>query len=83
MKIELFKSVICPRCMYVAKVLRDIQKQHPEIEIEAIDIATNFSRTRKAGVTVFPAVKIGDKVKAWYVPNRQEILAFVESEISK
>ena len=83
MKIELYKSAVCPRCMYVAKVLNDIKKRHPEIEIEAIDIATNFGRMRKAGVSVFPAVKIGEKIKSWYVPNRKEIEGFVENEIKK
>lgn len=82
-QVELYKSAICPRCMYVAKVLRDIQKKHPQIEIEAIDIATNMGRMRRAGVVVFPAIKIGSKQKAWYVPDNREIWDFVESAILK
>jgi len=83
MNVELYKSAVCPRCAYVAKVLQELKKKHPMIEIEAIDIATNFGRMRRAGISVFPAIKIGDKVKAWYVPNRKEIEAFVEGEINK
>ena len=79
--VELYKSAICPRCMYVAKVLRDIQQKHPQIEIETIDMATTFVRARKAGVSVFPAVKIGSKQKAWFVPDKREIWHFVESEL--
>ena len=81
--VELYKSAICPRCMYVAKVLRDIQQKYPQVEIEAIDIATNIRRMRRAGVSVFPAIKIGSKQKAWYVPDNQEIWDFVESAIEK
>jgi len=59
------------------------KKRHPAIEIEVIDIATNFGRMRRAGISVFPAIKIGKNVKAWYVPDRKEIEAFVEGEINK
>jgi len=69
--------------MYVAKVLRDIQKKHPGMEVEVMDVATNFGRMRKAGILGFPAVKIGDEVKSWFIPSRKEIVEFVESEISK
>jgi len=69
--------------MYVAKVLRDVQKNHPDMEIEVMDVATNFGRMREAGILGFPAVKIGDAVKSWFIPSRKEIVAFVEGEIGK
>lgn len=80
-KVELYKSAICPRCMYVAAVLREIQQKHPQIEITAIDIATNLWLFRKAGVTVFPAIIIGTRHRAWIVPDSKEIWQFVESAL--
>jgi len=69
--------------MYVAKVLRDVQKSHPDMEIEVMDVATNFGRMREAGILGFPAVKIGEEVKSWFIPSRKEIVAFVEGEMGK
>ena len=83
MKIELFKSAVCPRCMYVHGILKELQKEHQEIEIDPLDIATNLKRWKEAGVKVFPALKIGEEIKAWYVPKKDEIVEFVESQLQE
>ena len=82
MKIEFFKSTVCPRCTYVKGILTELQKKHDQIEVEAIDIATQFNRWQDLNTKVFPALKIGSEVKGWYLPNKKEIEDFVLSKLS-
>jgi len=78
MKVQVYMTAICPRCLYIAKILKELNRQHPELEIEYIDLLTDFSRFSKAGIKVFPAIVIGDDVRSWLVPKRSEVIEFVE-----
>jgi predicted DsbA family dithiol-disulfide isomerase len=59
MKIELYRTVLCPRCLYVSRVLQKIAAEQPGIAIEAIEVATNLERARAAGIRTVPTLKIG------------------------
>lgn len=78
MKVEVYMTAICPRCMYISKILKDLNRTHPELEIEYIDLLTDFTRFTKAGIKVFPAIVIGDDMRSWLVPKRKEVIEFVE-----
>lgn len=78
MKIQVYMTAICPRCLYIAKILKELNRQHPELEIEYIDLLTDFSRFTRAGIKVFPAIVIGDDVRSWLVPKRAEVIEYVE-----
>lgn len=81
MKIQVYMTAICPRCLYLSKILKDLNRTHPELEIEYIDLLTDFSRFNKAGIKVFPAIVIGDEARAWLVPKRDEVIEFIEQEM--
>lgn len=78
MKVQVYMTAICPRCMYLSKILKEINRTHPELEIEYIDLLTDFSRFTNAGIKVFPAIVIGDDMRSWLVPKRKEVIEFVE-----
>jgi len=78
MKIQVYMTAVCPRCLYLSKILKEINRRHPELEIEYIDLLTDFSRFTNAGIKVFPAIVIGDDMRSWIVPKRNEVIEFVE-----
>ena len=67
--------------MYVESILNELQQVHSKIEIEKIDSATNFIRFKNTGCRMFPALRINNKIKGWTIPNRKEIVEFIEKEL--
>ncbi|MGV1099508.1 thioredoxin family protein [Thiovibrio sp. JS02] len=78
MKIEFYRTVLCPRCLYVDRVLKKICAEIPDLVIERIEVITNPERARKAGVRSVPTLKIGDDLLAGFMLNRKKIDHFLE-----
>jgi len=77
-KIEVYMTAICPRCLYISRVLKELNLKHPELDIEYIDLLKDFSRFNKAGIKIFPAIVIGDDIRSWVIPKKSEIIEFIE-----
>lgn len=77
MKIEFYKSAVCPRCMMAGRVLKKMEKEYPEMEIEFIDIASGLSRMKKAGARMIPAIKKGDRVLSGVFLSPSRIRDFI------
>lgn len=60
MRIEFFKSALCPRCRLAAYALKKIKKEYPDIEIESIEMICNLDRFRQARVRSIPTIIIND-----------------------
>ena len=78
-KIELYKSALCPRCMYLSKIVDEVVAQHPHIEVEKIDVLLHPKRMAEAGVKMIPALKSESDVKTWILPKKEEIETFLLS----
>ena len=78
MKIELYRTILCPRCLYVAATLKKIAAASPRIELEIIEVVTNLSRTHQAGIKTVPAIKIGDDVLTGIILTPRMIRCFIE-----
>ncbi len=59
MKILYYKSLICPRCIWTNRLMSQLRRAHPEIEIEEVELLTNLSRARADGVQTLPTLIIG------------------------
>jgi len=81
MKIELYRTVLCPRCLYVSRTLKKIVADTPQIELEIIEVATNLSRTHQAGIKTVPAIKIGNDVLTGFILSPQMIRHFIEQHL--
>ncbi len=81
MKIEYYKSAICPRCAVVTRTLAELEAKHPELEIERMEIFTHPARTLKAGVRGIPALRVGDDLQSWFLPKREEVLEFLQPHL--
>ena len=77
MKIELYKSLLCPRCAYATHILKKLQQETNGLEIVTYDIATDFKTFKNANISMIPTLKIENEKKSWLLPNESEIRDFV------
>jgi len=77
MLITLYKSSLCPRCYFAKKAILASIKEHPECKIEEIDILTSPGKAFRAGITMIPAIKIGDKKLSSLYLSRKDIEKFL------
>ena len=82
MKIELYRTILCPRCLYVSRVLKKIVADSPNLELEAIEVATNLTRSRQAGIKTVPAIRIGNDLLTGLILTPQKIRGFIEQHLS-
>lgn len=74
MKITYYKSLICPRCIPTNRLIARVKREHPEIEIEEVEVLTNLSRALADGVHMLPTLVAGSR--RWtHAPSLDELLA--------
>ncbi len=77
MKIEFYKSVICPRCLYVSHTLKKAKTLYPNLEVEHIDIIRNLSRVRDAEIRTVPTLKVGQATLSGLFLTKDSINKFL------
>ncbi len=77
MRIEFYKSALCPRCAYASHVLKKLQAEFDDIEIVSFDIATDFKAFKDANIRMIPTIKHQDSSRSWLLPKASEIRDFV------
>lgn len=82
MKIVYYKSLICPRCIATNRLVARIRREHPEIEIEEIEVLTNFSRAMHDNVMSLPTLIIGDQRYHHAPPFEQVLMALGQQSSS-
>lgn len=81
--VKLFKSALCPRCAYTAKILKDLQKKFPNLEIVSYDLVTDFNYFKDSGVKMIPTLISENSRESWILPKASEIRKFVISKLEK
>ncbi len=81
MKIELYRTILCPRCLYVSRILKKIVASSPHLDLETIEVATNLTRIRQAGIRTVPAIKIGNDILTGFILTPQMIRRFIEQHL--
>ncbi|MFH1019009.1 MAG: hypothetical protein V1782_00140 [Pseudomonadota bacterium] len=81
MRIELYRTILCPRCLYVSRILKKIVAGSPSLELETIEVATNLTRSRQAGITSVPAIKIGNDILTGLILTPRMIRRFIEQHL--
>jgi len=77
MKIELYKSALCPRCAYAGYILKKLQNEFDDLEILTYDIATDLGAFKKAKVMMIPSIRHQESKKSWLFPKEKEIRDFI------
>ena len=81
MLITLYKSSLCPRCYFAKKALLELVKKNPSLRVEEVDILTSPGKTFRSGITMIPAIKIGNKMLSSIYLSPKKIDEFVTSSI--
>lgn len=79
MKITYYKSLFCPRCISTNRLVAQIRQEHPEIEIEEVEVLTNLTRALQDSVHMLPTLVAGTK-RFHRAPRMEELLAAARSE---
>ncbi len=77
MKIIYYKSLVCPRCIFTNRLLARVRHEHPEIEIEEVEVLTNLPRVLRDGVLMLPTLIVGAQ-RFHHAPTIDELLAALE-----
>ena len=81
MKIELYRTILCPRCLYVSRTLKKIVARSPNLELETIEVATHLTRSRQAGITTVPTIRIGNDVLTGLILTPEMIRRFIKKHL--
>jgi len=62
--------------------VEQVKREHPEIEIEEIEILTNMVRTRQDGVRTLPTLIIGQQLFYHALPLEELLAVITQAELS-
>lgn len=79
MKLVYFKSAICPRCISTNRLVARLRREHPEIEIEEIEVLTHLSRALQENVHTLPTLVAGAQ-RFHHAPKMDELLTALHAE---
>ena len=79
MKLVYYKSAICPRCLATNRLMARLRREHPEIEIEEVEVLTHFSRARQENIHALPTLVAGAQ-RFYSAPRIEELLAALQTE---
>ena len=74
MKIVYYNSLVCPKCIPTNRLMARLRREHPEIEIEEIEVLTNLARALRDGVMMLPTIIVGDQ-RYHHAPPIDELLS--------
>ncbi|MCD6388564.1 MAG: hypothetical protein J7L69_04055 [Desulfobulbaceae bacterium] len=83
MKITLYRSAICPRCLMAARALKRLEKEYKNIEVMEIDVATSPRQTWQAGIRMIPALECRGKLLSGFILTSEKIKKFITTELKK
>lgn len=83
MKIEFYRTILCPRCLIVSHQLKKLQSRMPNLTIEIIEIVTNPDRAREAGIRTIPALKVEDEILTGLFITPAKIKSFLSRHMKQ
>ncbi len=78
MKIIYYKSRLCPKCIPTDRLVARLRREHPEIEIEEIEVLTNLPRALREGVAMLPTLIVGNQ-RFHHAPTSDQLWAAFSS----
>lgn len=82
MKLIYYKSALCPRCIPTNRLVARVRREHPEIEIEEIEVLTHLPSALQAGVHSLPTLIAGAR-RFYAAPPLEELLTALQTEENK
>ena len=67
--------------MFVGHELKKLKKEHPELEVDAIEVALDYKRARRNGIRMFPALKVDEDILSGILLSRGAVRTFIEAHL--
>lgn len=83
MRIDFYKSSICPRCMVAGFALKKLKRRYPGLELNAVEVTRNFRTAWNEGVPFIPALKIDGELLWGVFLTPKMVRRFVEKHLKK
>lgn len=81
--IVFYKSSLCPRCMLVKRELTRLRQEHPELEVEELDVVLNPLQAWRSGIRMIPALKAGDDILTGVLLRTEQVRQFVARHLDR
>ncbi len=77
MNIILYRTKLCPRCFLAKKFLVELTRDRPEVHIEEREIFLSPLQVCQEGISMIPAIKVGDQVLSGVFLSKNRISEFL------
>ncbi len=77
MNIILYRTKLCPRCFLAKKFLRELTGERPEVHIEERELLLSLQQFRLEGISMIPAIKVGDQLLSGIFLGKERIREFL------
>lgn len=77
MRIQFYRSALCPRCLLVSRQLAKLSREYVDLEVEEIEVTTSPLKSWQDGVRLIPALRAGDKHLSGIVLTPGEVRDFI------
>ncbi|ENN96296.1 thioredoxin [Methanocaldococcus villosus KIN24-T80] len=80
-KIELFTSPMCPHCPAAKRVVEEVVKEFPEVEVEYINVMENPDRAMKYGIMAVPTIVINGEIEFIGAPTKEALIEAIKKRL--
>lgn len=77
--VTFYHSVICPRCHYSGRALRNVLRKFPDIAVTKVEVLSNRGQARNDGVRSIPTLVAGGRTLTGVILTPRRIERFLES----
>lgn len=77
MNIILYRTKLCPRCFLAKKYLIELTRNSPAVHIEEREVLRSPRQTSREGISMIPAIRIGERVLSGIFLSRDQIEDFL------
>lgn len=78
-KVEVFKTEMCPHCPKAVALVKEVTKDLKNVEVEIIDAMQNPKRALDYGIMAVPTIVINGTKKIVGTPSREEFVQALTS----
>ncbi len=83
-KVEVFTSPSCPYCPMAVELVEEVKKEMPDdLEVEKIDIMSDWEKAVEYNLMAVPAIALNGVVKFVGAPTKEELVEALKAELSE
>ncbi len=80
-KIELFTSPMCPHCPAAKRVVEEVIKEFPDVEVEYINVMENPQKAMEYGIMAVPTIVINGEIEFIGAPTKEALIEAIKKRL--